>query len=239
MKTTAIIIVLTLVSVAIATFTGCQHPQDNKEYVLFADITDDHQLKPEVEAIKQGLGYGTDIWCGINFTYLEITDLELNSEKQIFLTPSSHLLGNQLSRKREVETFFQELDKLVLSPPVGEKGYSAIYRPLAKKLNEMGESEATERRVFIYSDLMENSGISFYDTETFSKAEQEPEIIIAQFQAQEVLRDLSGITIHLLFNPRDREQDRMFAITSSLFKKMFERHGAKVVIQASLNLGEK
>lgn len=236
MKTT-LIIILVAVSAAIAVPTVL-HQNNEKEYILFSDITDTLQLKPETHTIRQGFGLDKDVWQGIDFSYIEITDLSLNKEVHYSLPKRSQLLGNQLERNKEVDEFLGAYDSLALDIQAceGQRGNSSIYTPLAKKLNELSESRAKDKRIFVYSDLMENAQISFYEKETFELVSHKPDTIIAHFDKQTSLSDLTGITVYFLFNPLTREQDQTFAITSSLFKSVLEEHGAKVKIQASLSL---
>ncbi len=234
---TSIIILTVLVSAAVAALT-LPSSIPTKEYILFGDITDTHQLKPETDQIRASFELDDNLWSGIAFTWVEITDLKLNLEKQIVLPKKNQLLGNQLTRKKEVDAFLTKYDTIAnrIQAREGTKDHSAVYLPLAKQLNQLSKSTANDRRVFVYSDLMENADISFYNTATFKALIHSPDSIATSLEEQLQLSDLQGITVHFMYRPKNREEDQQFAVVSTFFQDMLEAHNANVVIQASLTI---
>ncbi|MCF8278219.1 MAG: hypothetical protein K9J17_15940 [Flavobacteriales bacterium] len=209
----------------------------NKEVVLLSDMTDAEGLQPEMDIIREHFHFKKDPWSGIRFTYLAITDLRLNREQRVTLPKKNVWFSNQLDRNREVKEFLTEFDRISAEQRTAPKGrgYSSVYLPLAKQLNALANTKVDERILIVYSDLMEHGDISFYDPKTFTTLKDDPTRIISLFQRQQMLSDLKGVTVYLVYRPLELKQDHQFSVTSKLYKQMLEKRGAKVIIQAGLN----
>ncbi|MCF8459619.1 MAG: hypothetical protein K9G46_02760 [Flavobacteriales bacterium] len=237
MRPLVIIPVIILVGVILTTWIA-QGQTYAKEIVLLTDVTETDGLQPEMDVIKEHFQFKNDSWAGIRFTTLPISNLSLNRVWKISIPQRSRWFSNQLERDKEVKGFLSEFDRISAEQRNEKKGreHSSVYLPLAKQLNALAQSKADERTLIVYSDLMEHGDISFYDAKTFTVLKDTPARIISMFQQQLPLSNLQGITVHLVYRPLERNEDSQFAIASKLYRQMLEGRGAKVFIQAGLDL---
>ena len=81
------------------------------------------------------------------------------------------------------------------------------------------------------NDLQE----SLYSKEQLKQLKNSPEVFREKLESRKSLPDLSGIEIHIVFLPKDKEDDNEFQIVSDFYRKMLEAKGARVFISANLN----
>lgn len=175
-------------------------------------------------------------WNGSRFRYQTISDVSYNKVTEAILLPESFWLGNNLDRDKKIEKFRTEVFK-----PFSEKGksgsksHSSVYLPIARELRHLSESNSTIKRIFIYSDLMEHTQeLSFYNEPVLGLLYSHPDSIIKTLSERFALPSLTGIQIHLVYQPANVEADRTFRIVSEFYAKMLEAKGAKVFIEANI-----
>jgi len=116
------------------------------------------------------------------------------------------------------------------------KDNSAVYFTIAKELNRLSHSKTTTKLMLVYSDLMENTpGMSFYDSDTFTKIKSAPNTIQHYFESQQKLTNLNGIKVYLIYQPENTKQDEDYKVVSGFYKNWLESKGAIVEISANLN----
>ncbi len=103
------------------------------------------------------------------------------------------------------------------------------------ELNRLASSDASVKKLIIYSDLTENSDwFSFFKKTNQNKLLKRPHIIEKAFLKEYKLNDnLSGIQIYLVYQPT-LETETIYRKLSALYKSILEKRGAIVHIQANL-----
>ena len=108
---------------------------------------------------------------------------------------------------------------------------SECYRAIAGELTFLAESKADERILIIASDLMEKSDLMDCYTANLTNSKQ---IASTLDQANLLPQNLTGITIILFFNPRDRKEDQTFSLMAEAYKILLQSKGAEIKVQANL-----
>ncbi len=234
------IILLAVLGILIL-FTACTKlspkPQTT-ELSEIVDITDTLIAKPKPEEAISIFNLNNNLWNGADFHLQYITNVSFNTTYEAHLEPENEWLSNKFQRAEKVKKFYAEINKTIANTnteAVG-KDNSAVYFLIAKELNRLSQSKATNRILLIYSDLMENTDIlSFYNKWTFDQLKTKPEAIEQYFDSQMKLPNLSGIKIYLIYQPKNTKQDEDYKLTSSFYKRLLEEKGATVEITANLN----
>ncbi|MFH2141271.1 MAG: hypothetical protein ABIJ97_02525 [Bacteroidota bacterium] len=231
-------IIIILIVIAIITLVVACNSQDQNttEVVILNDITDTHIAQPDTQEIFSLFDLQNK-WDGGIFQYTDLTDVSYNQTKQTRIEPRNEWLSNEFERGKEIKKFENEVSEIIINRAKDktEKSNSAIYFPIASELNKLKNSPSQKRILVVYSDLMENTEeISFYKKNDFERLKINPELIKEAFEKQVILDSLTGIEIHLVYQPSDNTSDQKFQIISGFYKKLFEDKGAIVNISANL-----
>ena len=211
--------------------------KNDKEVVMLIDESDPLRLKPDADEISSQLGLKQDIWQGIKVLITYISDKDINTEKVISLEKAAMLSGNKQLRTLQVEHFKKELRAALSGAHTsGSLNNSIIYRTVARHLNELSASTAKSKYLMLYSDLMENDEISFYNPATLSLLRTHPDVIRQRLERTIKLRNLTGIQVWLLYEPKSFNENNTYMAAANLYKQMLEAKGATVHIANTLNL---
>lgn len=229
---TAIVFVTTIVLIV-----GCTaHSPEVTEVVVLRDITDSHLVQPKAEEILT-LFNSKSKWNGRVFRYSDLTNVSYNQAKEVKLESQNEWLSNELDRDKGIKRFISSISEIIGSNVTNAKGKdnSSVYFPIAKALNRLSQSSSTVKILLIYSDLMENSeGMSFYDERKLNLVKTNPDEVKRYFNSQGDLKNLDGIKIYILFQPKGIKDDEQFKVVSGFYKKLLEGKGAQVEITASI-----
>jgi hypothetical protein len=175
-------------------------------------------------------------WNGSRFRYQTINEVSYNKVTEAILFPESFWLGNNLDRDKKIEKFRNEVFKPFKDQGKSRsKSHSSVYLPIARELRHISESNSTIKKVFIYSDLMEHTReLSFYNQPVLGLLYSHPDSVITILDERFALPSLTGIEIHLVYQPANIEADQTFRIVSEFYEKMLEAKGAKVIIEANI-----
>ncbi|HVW97070.1 MAG TPA: hypothetical protein VHA56_13955 [Mucilaginibacter sp.] len=220
-------------------FSACNTTtiRDDKELVIVLDQSDPLRLKPNADEIDSYLGLKQDLWQGIKVNVTFISDKDVNAEKVITLEKGNRLMGNAQMRTAQIAHFKKDLHTALGGMQTGGSlDHSIIYRAVAKQLNALSASEAINKSMVVYSDLMENADVSFYDPATVALLKTNPGAIQKQLEQNVPLRNLSGIHIWLLSDPGSFEENNTYMAVANMYKQLFESKGATVHIEKTLNL---
>lgn len=230
-----------IVTFFIMLFVSCDTCTTNKresiEVSILLDVTETQLAQPDANEIVPLLGLDTSKWSGAVFRFAYLTDVSLNGQTAIALADGGNrLLASSFTRDKEVTAFTDSIRAFLasLSDDTVGRPHSSIYLPLAAELTRLTQSHATTKVLLVYSDLMENNTLSFYDKRTLQMLQSKPEEIQAQLETKAPLSDLTGIEVHLIFQPVDADQDQTFQIVSGFYKTLLESHGATVTISANV-----
>jgi len=209
------------------------------ENSVLRDETDKQLAEVSADAIyKQfGLFDRNAKWNGAEFRYSTISDVSFNKVTVASIPSKDPWIDNVINRDIQLETFRNEVFKPFVSVfDTGSKSHSSVYLPIARELKRLSESKSQVRRLFVYSDLMENRpDLSFYTESEFKMLSEHPEYVLKKFEEWLPLPNLEGIEVHFIYQPKDTDADLSFQVVSEFYGQMLEAKGAKVVIQANLH----
>ena len=172
---------------------------------------------------------------GSEFRLAAITDVQYNHVAQYTIDPQNYLLSNPGQRAQTIASFFHKVDGAITAmnnSPVG-KNRSEIYSGVAREANFLATTKGT-KTLLVYSDLFENGTFSMYRAKDVEQLRNHPGRITALFEKQVPLSNLSGISIHLIYQASDFNNAQKFSLIAQWYQSEFEAHHAHVIIQANL-----
>lgn len=203
------------------------------ETVVLIDDTDALASSPDPMHITEGYGVSRDMWQGIRVTVAFLSDRDFTAVRTATLPRESRLLGSRPMRQAKVRRFAGDLEKAMESGPAASRPRSILYRTLAGHLNALSGSRAPTRHAIVYSDLMENSRVSFYDGKTLEVMATAPEEVQALLEKDVRLKGLSGVEVWLVFEPKSYEQNDTYLLVSGFYRTLLESKGATVHVSQS------
>jgi hypothetical protein len=234
---TKILIGCSTISIALAVYflSPLHKPKETIAISVLEDITDAHKATPDVSKIILMYGLKDDEWRGAIFRYSNLTDVSLNATQEKILPEEFEFLSNEFQRAKELNEFTAQITEAVSHKDTSGRSNSSVYLPLAREINTLQNMGATKKIILVYSDLMENeSGMSMYEPKTFQKVFSNQESLIAYFNKKLPLADLHGITIYLVYQPKNPTADAQYQVVSSFYKVLLERKGATVLVKANI-----
>ena len=214
--------------------TACQDAHTSKRTQFLSVIIDRTGIpvQPEASYVLKYL-YQGELFDGIAISLTEITDTQYNPQWNFQLeAESSGLLSNEDQRRKRVRLLKKKFsDRLVRS---NEKTYdyqrSAILNVVAKELKHLANT-SEKGRILLFSDLREHSSLlSTYHSKTLLQLLRNPKVIQEYLEKQLALpKDLSGIELHLLYQP-SLEEAELFSDLVKLYRLMLEPKGVKIIV---------
>jgi len=239
MKTT-IVIILVLIT-TMASVLGIRHVVSTiptiTEVTVMRDITDTLVVGPKIGELRSLYNLESSPWRGASFRFVDITNVTYNQTIEKVIPPENKWLGNEFDRKKKIKQFYFEISQILSStlPEKNGKENSSIFAPVAKELNRLSRSSAKERVLVVYSDLLENTKeFSFYDRKNLDQLRVDENAIRDYFINLTPLNDLEGISIHLLYQPKNNQADERYKLVSRFYQHLFESKGATVWISANI-----
>ncbi|GEM_PF-1729644 len=174
-----------------------------------------------------------------------INELSDSKSKTIKIeTGETGLMGeNPLNRKDKVVKFQNELVQSftqILEQANWGTNASKIYQKVTRELIKMKKSEADNKYLIIYSDMLENSSLfSFYGTDwkkNIEKLMADPEKALEYLSKKgPALPDLSEFEIFVIPS-RTSENDEKINLSEQFWKVLFEFQGATISFNSSLEI---
>ena len=229
------ICVIYILSICMACM-GDQKEGTDKDIIIAIDYTDSLLLYPKTDDVLKLTGLDNNPWQGIKLEITGISDKDMNQAKSFYLPSQMRLTGNKQQRAAQVEKFSKEIG-LYLNQVryTKELNHSIIYRSLAQCLNKLTLDKSKQKQLIVYSNLMENSDVNFYDTATFHQIQSDYLKVKHRIEIGSSLQNVAGIQTWLLYNPTSFEDNATFRITSNFFKQILEEKGVKVQIGIDVN----
>lgn len=231
----SIILLIGVVGVSIIVYSS--QDSSTAEVSVLHDITDTLLSQPIAGEITPLFGLGSQKWNGAAFRYATISDVSFTPAQEARIGPANQWLSNEYDRTKEVNRFYSVITELITNSQkesIG-KSHSSVYMTIAAELNRLSKSKSTKRILLVYSDLMENDlNFSFYDVKTFNLLSSHPDTIRKRLEMMLPITTLSGIEIHLLYQPPNPQSDIQFKVVSGYYKQLLESKGAIVYISANL-----
>lgn len=144
--------------------------------------------------------------------------------------------GNNVLRQGQIEKFTSQLQHCIDTISFKESiKHSIVYNTIVASCKQLIVSYASHRYLAVYSDLRENSVVSFYNPTTLDSLKKFPASIEKRLTALNPLPNLDGITVWLVYQPTSYEDNQQYMVIAQFFKHLFEEHGATVRITNQLS----
>ena len=217
-------------------------PTEHIKAVVAVDLTlpqevDTDQFKDFL--LEDVLSLNDDLTTNqVDLTFVHIVDVFLAQSKTVSLPKGeSRFTRVEKKRERRVKKFKDDTDKAVdeffVFNQEGKKK-THLNACLCKYLNELSESNATNKRLIILSDFLEHSQISFYKYKNNPQAisSSDYSVIADDFSWQCSLKNLSGIQVIGIYQPNPDNQNLVYH-AQKFWKRYLESFGATVSYEAN------
>lgn len=211
---------------------------------VLRDITDYHALQPNADATLTLFGLSDNKDHAVHFRYTEITDKILVPAVDLYLPDAvtnekKNRNSEPLFREKAIVRFYDTVRKTLAVPDIKKDSvtlhHSECFKMICTELNLLSQQRSIHKMLWIFSNLQENSAIlSVFNGNTKQLILDNPGAIEKLFEQPHLLpQNLSLITIIFSYLPMNREDDQRFNSMVQIYKKLLEKHGAKIIIQAT------
>lgn len=219
--------------------TSCADASKNrgdKAIVIAIDYTDSLLLYPTSNDVLHLTELDINPWQGVTLEIIGISDKDVNISKTFNMPSGNRLIGNIQQRTALVEKFKLDVDQYLKQTQYKrELEHSIIYRTIANCLNKLSSIKSVEKQLVVYSNLMENAEVDFYDSTTFKQIQSNYGKVKQKMQLDITIQNGKGIEVLFLYNPISFDDNSTYRITSNFFKKLLEENGAIVHVGLSVN----
>jgi hypothetical protein len=200
--------------------------------IVVVDRTDPPRVYPDAEQIAAVLGLKTDIWQSAEIIITDASDKDINNTKVISLEKGNQWTGNVPIRKAHIAHFIHQLKQALPHADTGSMTHSIIGTSIIKAANRLVRISAHQKRLLIYSDLMENTNtLNFYHPEVRAKLATNRDSIKHYLERNEQLDTLNGLDIWLLYAPPSYKVNNVFMEVATFYQQWFKQKGATVHIE--------
>jgi len=235
MRVILIYVVMAISTVLIAC-NKSSYPYDTA-IVAMLDETDKMPTYPTAQSLLSPFKLADDPWQGgIQIKLVGITDKDVNTTLTVSLEKEDRLTGNLTIRRAKVQRFISDLQNGINAFTTRNCGHSIIFRTIAGQAAQLADNPAHNRFLVVYSDLIENSEISFYNPQTLALLQKSPGMIEKQLEATDPLPSLTGIHVWFLFAPNSYKQNNVYMPIARFYESVYKAHHADVHIATQFSL---
>lgn len=244
-KQTAIL----LITIAIASVLSCNKKEKatpkSIAVSVIVDITDSIALYPNADAVLRSYQFDKDKNTKALCRVCLITDKQLNAIEDYHLddgvtTERDNKFDDPQHRQKLILLYYQTIRKALsdftaIHSKDSALKHSECFKTIAGELSEMKRKHADKNTLLVFSDISENSDLfSSYTKKGKDLLFNHPEKLIAIFEQTKLLPDdLKGFNIFFVFQPKSRDEDKVYVAMSNIYKSLLEKRGARVTVQAS------
>ncbi len=220
-----------LVIILLVLFIGCEeyHPT-TKHLSTIIDLTEEDSYKPSAKEVLSYLenGHSSD---GVELSLRYVGETRY-AEKYQFILPTGETgwFSNEDTRRTKRRMLLQSFNDTLSSYENRLSLRSEVFRLVTQETNRLSKLSGS-RSILLYSDLKEHSSLfSVYDKRQVKQLYKSPKLLAQNFSKKvPIAKDLSGITIHILYQPKLQE-DQLFTALVALYRAVFESRGASVKV---------
>lgn len=209
----------------------------SSEGVIMKDVTDLLSEKISSNDILELVDLPGDPWGAATLTFLPINDIRQNKKVVVSLPAEIVVFSNPEKREKSIRQFNSQVmsaTAVLNAIPEGREN-SEIIIPLIRSLNQLSHAKAYNRFLVYYGNLHENSQLfSTYNDQHLTKIKSSPDSLLRLIATQEMLEELNGITVYLVFQPSNGEEEKRFEAMSQFLKRLINDAGGRVVTGANL-----
>jgi hypothetical protein len=217
-----------------------QQPIQSVSVTAIADITDKKLLWPKSNPILElyHCDKHPDAECRFNLTV--ISDKKTNPSYSAYLadgatTEKQNTTDDMQYRKRKIISFYQTVRTVITDfykefDTTQSLNYSECWVTVCNTLEKLATDKSEQKYLLIYSDLLEHSTINAYGLSGKTAIEE-----IASYlqRLHAVPQNLTGVTVVVVYNPFDRNDDIKFNKMFAVYKLLLEKNGAVVRLQTN------
>lgn len=222
-------------------------PASETDVAVIEDVTDTFLVRPLTAPIMALYDFKGNMQKAAKFKMTLLTDKLLNPTESISIADASTTeKDNQHDdvhfREKMIMWFHEMLGKAVSDfqskfTPCQPMGNSEVFATISGELNALAQSKAQHRVLLVFSDLQEHG--SFFNCYSLQGQQQlgdEPDKVAAFLDTKRPLpKDMHGITVFLVYQPKDRLDDQRFDTMQGLYVRLLSKYGARVVVQSNGN----
>jgi hypothetical protein len=200
---------------------------------VIIDLTDEQQQRPDAQTVLAHMG---DLKEG-EVTLSVISDIHSYPHTSISLAPPNSFLSQVPEQEQNrVSNFEKEFINgyNTLPQPISEPEESYVFSAIAKAMKELDNHRSVNRRLYIYSDLIENEkgGINFYQYKDNPKQlMHDYQKILADFRAHYTPERNAYVVFFEvnIFHTPTKELDELWLYQQQFYTRFFKEHGARNV----------
>ncbi len=220
-----------LIIIFLVLFMGCEEYHPTTKYLsTIIDLTEEDSYKPSAKEVLSYLEneHSSD---GIELSLRYVGETRY-AEKYQFVLPTGETgwFSNEDTRRTKRRMLLENFKDTLSSYENRLSLRSEIFRLTVEEVNRLS---MTDRRstLLLFSDLKEHSSLfSVYDKRQVRQLYKSPKLLAQKFSKDvSVAKDLSGITIHILYQPKLKD-DQLFTALVALYRAVFEPRGASVKV---------
>ena len=209
--------------------------------IVIIDPTNKKQIWPTANPILKLYTLERFPNAECSFELLSITDKKLNPSFHSYLadnntTELENTEDDPQFRNKKIVQFYGLVrdnfnDAYSFFDTTQPRSYSECWLTITKGLSELTQKKADSKYLIIASDLMEKSDI----LNTYIECGRSSVQTIAQKlqKVYPVPTDLHGITVYIVYQPKDRNDDSRFNKMFEVYKSLLGSNGAILKAQAT------
>jgi hypothetical protein len=216
---------------------------DYMDISVIGDATDFHILYPDASSVLLVFNLSEHKNEAVTFRYSEVSDKILAPITIIHLpatsaTKQKNRKNDPLFREKFITTFYDSIKK-TLSPVKSNSSFlerSQCFHAISRELIYLSQSTSTRKLLLVFSNLYENSDLTSVYTDQGKKIlRTRPQAIANLFEQANLLpKDLAGVTIVFVYQPRNIEDDKQYnSMVNNIYRPLLEKRKANVIVQAS------
>jgi hypothetical protein len=229
-------------------FASCTDTPKGKSHIsvsALVDITDARMIYPDPEAYVALFGLGKDESPEATFRITTMTDRETNEDIELWLPGEAEAEKENTNedvhfRKRQVVTFYKAIrDTTAYFLKAHTKSdtalrYSECFKAIASELSQLKAAGPTTATLLVFSDLQENSALfNCYSAAGQVQLLKGADGVVKRFDDSKLLpATLSNMAIYFVYKPLSREDDARFTAMVKVYRKLLEKRGASIHVQA-------
>lgn len=237
-----------IITLFILSFLVCCKHEEEKSHIMVStllDVTDTRLLYPDPTSYQALFGLGNDGSPEATFRISRMSDRETNEDIELWLPSEKdgeehNENGDIHFRKRNIVAFYRRvLDTTEYFLKTLTKGdtslrYSECFKAIGSELARMKQAGPTNATLLVYSDLQENSTLfNCYSGSGQAELRGKIDAVVKRFDNAQLLpATLHNFQIFFVYRPLSREDDTRFTAMVKVYRKLLEKRGGTVHVQA-------
>ncbi|TWI96807.1 hypothetical protein JN11_03920 [Mucilaginibacter frigoritolerans] len=216
------------------TLSACNKPKAvyDTTMTVLVDQTDRLPVYPTVDMLLAPFNLDQNPAQGIEIKLCAISDKDVNKTETVSLPKEDVWQGNPIIRHARIEQFKEELQKHLSSlDSIRTFQHSIIFRNIAEQATLLSKRDVQRRILLIFSNLMENSEVRFYNPQTLVLLEKSPSLIEKQLESTAPLPDLAGEQVWFLYAPYSYRQNYAYMRVAHFYENIYRAHNTTVHIE--------